>query len=69
MIGRDWLVQSLLGGVPAPELIGDYPRTAWPTFFRQMGVIARDVHAVRGPHFGPVVGPAYGTWSRAVIAR
>ncbi|MEU3047518.1 aminoglycoside phosphotransferase family protein [Streptomyces sp. NPDC006984] len=68
VIGRDWMVQSFLDGVPAPERLGDYPRTLWPTFFRQMGAIARQVHAVRGPHFGPVTGPAYGTWSEAVIA-
>jgi hypothetical protein len=68
VIGRDWMVQSFLDGVPAPERLGDYPRTLWPAFFRQMGAIARQVHAVRGPHFGPVAGPAYGKWSEAVIA-
>ncbi|MFK4222129.1 phosphotransferase family protein [Streptomyces sp. NPDC019890] len=68
VIGRDYMVQSLLDGVPAPDRLGDYPRTLWPMFFRQIGTIARDVHAVRGPHFGPVAGPAYGTWSQAVIA-
>ncbi|MEU9397910.1 aminoglycoside phosphotransferase family protein [Streptomyces sp. NPDC048324] len=68
VIGRDWMVQSLLDGVPAPERLGDYPRTLWPAFFRQMGAIARQVHAVRGPRFGPVTGPGYGTWSEAVVA-
>lgn len=68
VIGRDYLVQSFLDGVPAPERLGAYPRSTWPVFFRQMGAIARDVHAVRGPHFGPVAGPAYATWSQAVIA-
>ncbi|MFE9476879.1 phosphotransferase [Streptomyces griseofuscus] len=32
-----------------------------------MGAIARSVHDVRGPHFGPVSGPGFGTWSEAVI--
>ncbi|PLW72029.1 aminoglycoside phosphotransferase family protein [Streptomyces sp. DJ] len=68
VIGRDWMIQTHLDGVPAPERLGDYPRTAWPVFFRQMGEIAKAVHAVRGPRFGPVNGPAYGTWSEAVIA-
>jgi len=68
VIGRDYMVQSLLDGVPARERLGDYPRSTWPTFFRQMGAIARDVHAVRGPCFGPVAGPAYATWSQAVMA-
>ncbi|MFC4562991.1 phosphotransferase family protein [Nocardiopsis mangrovi] len=68
VIARDWMVQTHLDGVPAPEHLGTYPRTAWPSFFRQMGAIARCVHGVRGPHFGPVGGPGYGTWSEAVIA-
>lgn len=68
LVGRDWMIQSHLGGVPAPERLGAYPRTAWPTFFRQLGAITRSVHDVRGPHFGPVNGPAYATWSEAVIA-
>ncbi|MFD8561282.1 phosphotransferase family protein [Streptosporangium canum] len=68
VIGRDWMVQSLLDGVPAPERLGAYPRSARPGFFRQMGAIAKTVHAVRGPHFGPVAGPPYTTWSQAVIA-
>ncbi|MFF4219712.1 phosphotransferase family protein [Streptomyces nondiastaticus] len=67
VIGRDWMVQSLLGGVPAPERLGDYPRTVWPTFFRQLGGITQSVHDVRGPRFGPVDGPGYATWSEAVI--
>ncbi|MEU0219309.1 aminoglycoside phosphotransferase family protein [Streptomyces sp. NPDC006265] len=67
VIGRDWMIQTYLDGVPAPEHLGTYPRTVWPTFFRQLGAIARRVHDVRGPHFGLVNGPGYGTWSEAVI--
>ncbi|MFI6689491.1 phosphotransferase family protein [Streptomyces sp. NPDC050485] len=68
VIGRDWMVQSLLDGVPAPERLGAYPRTVWPTFFRQLGGITRSVHDVVGPYFGPVDGSGYATWSEAVIA-
>ncbi|MFI9311164.1 phosphotransferase family protein [Streptomyces triculaminicus] len=68
VIARDWMIQTHLDGIPAPEHLGTYPRTAWPTFFRQMGAIARSVHDVQGPYFGPVSGPGYGTWSEAVIA-
>ncbi|MGH3858923.1 phosphotransferase family protein [Actinokineospora sp.] len=67
VIGRDYLFQSLLDGVPAPERLGDYPRSTWPGFFGQMGAVTRDVHAVRGPRFGPVAGPGFDTWSEAVI--
>lgn len=68
VIGRDWMVQSLLDGVPAPGHLDAYPRSAWPGFFRQLGAVARTVHSVRGPHFGPVTGPGYATWSEAVVA-
>ncbi|MFG2227779.1 phosphotransferase family protein [Streptomyces sp. NPDC048644] len=67
VIGRDWMIQTHLDGVPAPEQLGTYPRTAWPAFFRQMGTVARSVHDMRGPHFGPVGSPGHGTWSEAVI--
>lgn len=68
VIDRDWMIQSHLEGVPAPEHLGTYPRTAWPVFFRQMGAIARSVHDVRGPRFGPVNGPGYATWGEALLA-
>ncbi|MBL7496153.1 aminoglycoside phosphotransferase family protein [Frankia sp. CNm7] len=68
LIGRDWMVQTLLDGVPAPSRLGDYPRALWPVFFRELGAIARRVHGVRGTRFGPVTGPGYGSWSEAVIA-
>ncbi|MFD8259566.1 phosphotransferase family protein [Streptomyces griseoluteus] len=67
VIGRDWMIQTYLDGVPAPERLGTYPRAAWPAFFRQMGAITRCVHDVCGPYFGPVGGPGCGTWSEAVI--
>ncbi|MGW6462136.1 phosphotransferase family protein [Streptomyces sp. NPDC055078] len=47
VIGRDWMIQTHLDGVPAPEHLGTYPRPAWPVLFRQMGAIARSVHEVR----------------------
>ncbi|ONI92789.1 aminoglycoside phosphotransferase [Saccharothrix sp. ALI-22-I] len=68
VIGRDYLFQTVLDGVPGPEAIGQYPRPQWRSFFRQMGEIARSIHAVRGERFGPVAGPWYDTWSEAVIA-
>ncbi|WP_406359546.1 aminoglycoside phosphotransferase family protein [Streptomyces sp. NBC_00715] len=66
--GRDWMVQSHLSGVPAPERLGDYARGLWPGFFAQIGGITARVHAVRGPRFGPVAGPGHDTWSAAVVA-
>jgi aminoglycoside phosphotransferase (APT) family kinase protein len=68
VIGRDYLFQTLLEGVPAPEGLAAYPRPQWASFFRGMGTIARSIHAVRGDRFGPVAGPAFATWSEALIA-
>ncbi|MEU9671730.1 aminoglycoside phosphotransferase family protein [Streptomyces bobili] len=67
--GRDWIVQSHLDGAPAPDRLGGYPSTLWPGCFAQLGTIAKDVHAVQGPHFGHVTGPGcHPTWSAAVVA-
>lgn len=68
IIGRDYLFQTLLDGVPAAEGIGQYPPRSVGVVFRQMGQIARSIHAVRGERFGPVTGPGFDTWGEAVIA-
>lgn len=68
IIDRDWMIQTRLPGVPAPEHLGRYPRSGRTTFFRQLGAITRTVHDVRGPHFGRVTGPSYASWSEVVIA-
>ncbi|UUU37526.1 phosphotransferase family protein [Streptomyces sp. NBC_00162] len=68
VIGRDWMIQSLLPGTPAPELLGSYPKGTHGAFFRQMGEITAAVHVVAGPHFGPVTGPGHDRWSSAVVA-
>jgi aminoglycoside phosphotransferase (APT) family kinase protein len=66
--GRDYMVQSLLDGIPGTEHLHTYPRSAWPVYYRQLGEIAQRVHDVRGPSFGPITGPAYGRWSEAIAA-
>jgi aminoglycoside phosphotransferase (APT) family kinase protein len=67
LLGRDYLFQSLLDGLPAPDGLAGYPRPVWAGFYGQLGGIARTVHEVRGRRFGPVAGPAYDTWSQALI--
>ncbi|MEV0165839.1 phosphotransferase family protein [Nonomuraea fuscirosea] len=66
LIGRDYLVQTWLDGVPGPDRLPGYPRPTWTSYFRQLGEITRGVHDVRGPGFGPVAAPVYDTWSQAV---
>jgi hypothetical protein len=68
VVGRDYLVQTFLDGLPAPEHLGSYPRSSWMGYYRQMGTIAGRVHAIRGPRFGWVTGPGYPSWSEAVVA-
>ena len=66
--GRDYLFQTLLDGIPAPEAIGSYPREQWTAFYQQLGEITRSIHAVRGNRFGPLAGPQFETWSEAIVA-
>lgn len=68
LIDRDYLVQTVVPGAPAPDVLGRYSREEWATFFRQMGEITQRIHAVRGPAFGPVNGPSFAMWSEALEA-
>jgi aminoglycoside phosphotransferase (APT) family kinase protein len=65
VIGRDYLFQTLLDGVTAPDRLPDYPRPQWAPFFAQLGTLSRHLHAVRGTSFGWVAGPSYPRWSEA----
>lgn len=67
LIGRDYVFQTLLPGVPAPEGMARYPRPQWTNMFRQFGVVARRLHDVAGPAFGPVAGPWRKTWSEHIV--
>ena len=66
VVGRDYLVQSLVAGVAAPEKLPSYDRELWPGFFAQLGAINRRVHDVTGEVWGPLAGPADARWSDAL---
>lgn len=68
VIGRDYMFQTLVEGTPAPQGLRAYPRPQWDALFRSLGTLARRIHGVRGSSFGPVAGPASGTWADALIA-
>jgi len=68
LIGRDYMFQTIVPGVPAREGLEKYPRERWTSFFRDLGAITKRIHAVRGERFGPLVGPSFATWSESVIA-
>jgi aminoglycoside phosphotransferase (APT) family kinase protein len=67
LLPRDYLFQSLLRGLPAPEGMRRYPRPQWASFFGQIGALARQLHDVRGPGFGPIAGPWFDTWTESLV--
>ena len=67
LIGRDYMFQTIVPGIPAREGLEAYPREQWGPFFRDLGAITRRIHAVRGEYFGTPVGPRFDTWSEAVV--
>jgi aminoglycoside phosphotransferase (APT) family kinase protein len=68
VIGRDFMIESFLDGVPAPAGLQIYTAQQRPGFFRQIGGWAASIHQVTGPGFGRVAGPLHTTWSEALLA-
>ncbi|KAA2253828.1 aminoglycoside phosphotransferase family protein [Solihabitans fulvus] len=68
VLGRDYVVQTMLDGVSASVGLRAYPRPSWAGFYRQLGTIARRVHEVSGERFGPVAGPTFATWGEALVS-
>lgn len=68
VIGRDYLFQTMLEGVPAATALKSYPEQVRGGFYRELGAVARAIHGVRGRQFGPVAGPTYERWSDALFA-
>ena len=69
VLDRDYVLQTLVAGVPAKAGLGSYPYEKWASFYRELGTVARAMHEVRGPGFGRVAGPLFGTWSQALSAQ
>ncbi|MBM7783579.1 phosphotransferase family protein [Tenggerimyces flavus] len=69
MIDRDYLLQSFLPGVPAPEAMGQSARPRWASLFHQIGTITRSIHEVAGRAFGPVANARFTSWGAAVVAH
>jgi aminoglycoside phosphotransferase (APT) family kinase protein len=68
VVGRDYMFQTIVPGIPARIGLEARPRTEWGPFFRQLGEISARIHSVRGGRFGPVARPGHATWSDAVVA-
>lgn len=67
IIARDYLFQTHLDGVQASEGLNSFPQDRRHLFWRQLGEILSRIHTVRGPGFGRVAGPWYGSWSQSMI--
>ena len=66
LVDRDFLVQTVLPGVPAPQAMGGWSRSRGAELFAEIGAVTRRLHDVAGRAFGPVAGPGFATWSEAL---
>lgn len=66
VVERDYLVQTLIVGVPAPEALPGYDRAQWPRFFAQLGAISRQLHEVAGERWGALADADEACWSDAL---
>ncbi|MDQ1722610.1 MAG: hypothetical protein QOI26_2344 [Pseudonocardiales bacterium] len=67
LLDRDYLVQTLLPGMPASERLRAYSASARRHLYRGLGAVTRTIHDVPGRAFGPVAGPLEASWSSALI--
>ncbi len=69
VLARDWLLQPLLPGVPARQVLPGCGPAQQRSYYRQLGEVTARLHGVRGQRFGPVSGPWHPTWSQEVEHR
>jgi aminoglycoside phosphotransferase (APT) family kinase protein len=65
LIGRDYLIQSWLGGIPAAQGLSAWPRERQGSFWRDLGSILARIHSVRGSTFGRVLEPVHASLGEA----
>ncbi|HEX8092264.1 phosphotransferase family protein [Jatrophihabitans sp.] len=69
LLNRDYLVQTLLPGVPASQRLPTYSAGALRHLYRQLGSVTRTIHGVTGQAFGPMTGPYSTSWCAALVAQ
>lgn len=70
VVERDFLLQSVLPGVPAAEALAAWPKEELPVFYRQLGIITEAVHAICGEQvFGQPGVWATPRWSEAIATE
>lgn len=67
IVDRDWMIQALVPGTAAPDVVRDLGPEARAAHFREMGELHAALHGVRGEGFGMVAGPLHPTWSAAIL--
>lgn len=66
IVERDYLIQTMVPGIPAATRLTSWSDEQLRSFFRALGELTRAVHEVRGPRFGPVAAPHFSTWSQTI---
>lgn len=69
LLNRDYLVQTLLPGVPASQRLQAYAPSARRHLYGELGSVTRTIHDVTGSAFGPVAGPLHPSWCAALTAK
>ncbi|GAA4288935.1 hypothetical protein GCM10022262_32950 [Georgenia daeguensis] len=67
IIGRDYVIQSYLEGVPASNVLGSWSETAQAQLWRGIGQTLARIHAIKSDHFGRVMAPTTGRWSDCLV--
>lgn len=65
LVNRDWMIQTLVPGTPWSELDDRLTPAERADLWRQLGTVARSIHAVEGAAFGPPDRPVL-LWSEVV---
>ena len=68
VIDRDYLIQSLLPGARAREVIKTWSPAEVTTFWHSLGAVLAEVHTVTSAEFGRIIGPHHRRWSETVAA-
>jgi aminoglycoside phosphotransferase (APT) family kinase protein len=69
IVDRDYVFQSAMPGEIWSEIEDDLTAEEQASLWRQLGALARQIHAVTGTAFGPPYPrPSFPTWSATVLA-
>lgn len=67
IVPRDWVIQSIVPGVPWSEIDDRLTDEERIDLWRQLGTVCRAIHDVHGPAFGAVHAPGFATWAALLL--